>query len=396
MTDGFDFDQEVNSLEWENIEEKEIRNELLDVVKRCNETTKQLSVMIANNECKKTEDALESFAYGDLGANGWISDFHLSNQDSFSKYINGNDRPSWYRDLGVDRQKKYDMVMKYYKDTVGVMNPMNAISKILLELVDKQNLREGFRLIYMKSNLEDAGIDEKTFKTLEVDALQVSKRINQNWGDAENMAKSARDFLEKNREKMDFNSLKTGYQKARLKDYIDDFKNSVLSSSFSVLPEGSFYIKADILSKVRIIDRYTFMLAQMEYIEDVMKKLQEQCKEILNKQLLPYEKNALTEEYGNVSLALRKLCQGLIDFAETALETFKLYKDADPNKSPYCFMGKLSAYSTISRKYALDPSNDDPWDKGTKFTELYTMEAASLTQHCEDFVRKQGNADLRD
>ncbi len=391
-----DYDQELNTLEWENTDEKGITSELEDFNKNCSEVSKLLKTMIPNNECKKTETALESFAYSYLGAAGWIEEFRRTNQDAFSKYVNGSARPSWYSSLSLEKQKRYDMILKYYKDMTYLQMSCTDLNRILLELVDRQILRDGFRLVFMKSNFKDAGIDENTFKTAEIDARQVSARINRNWGETERIAQSASQFLEANRDRMDYNALKTGYQKARLKDYLEDFRNSAISSSFRVLSDGSFYVSAGILSKVRAIDSYTFRIAQMEYIEDWMKKLIEDCKNILNKQLIPHEANALTEACGNSFYLLRHLVNELIAYAETVLEEFKLYKEADPNKAPYCFMKLLSAYDSIQSRYALNPSRKNPWDSGTELAELYVMEAASLTQHCEDFVRKQGNVNFRD
>lgn len=391
-----DYDQELNTLEWENTDEKGITSELEDFNKTCSEVTKLLKTMIPNNECKKTETAMESFAYSYLGAAGWISEFRMTNQDAFSKYVNGSARPSWYSSLSLEKQKKYDMILKYYKDMTYLQISCIDLNRILLELVDRQNLREGFRLVFMKSNFEDGGINENTFKTAETDARQVSARINRNWGDTEGIARSAAQFLEANRDRMEYNTLKTGYQKARLKDYLDDFRSSAISSSFGVQSDGTFYVNAGILSKVRMIDRYTFKIAQMEAIEDVMKKLMEDCSNVLNKQLIPHEKNALTEAGGNAFYMLRYLVNELITFAQTVLEEFKLYKEADPGKAPYCFMKLLSAYDSIQSRYALNPSRKNPWDSGTELADLYVMEAVSLTRHCEDFVRKQGNVNFRD
>lgn len=390
-----DFDQEVNTLEWENADENGILKELQGFSERCNAATKQLKAMFANNECKKTEDILESLAYGDLGSEGWIAQFHTTNMDSFSKYLNGG-KPSWYSDLTTDRQKKYDMVMDYYRDTAYLKSSCSDLSKILLDLVDRQILRDGFRVGYMIFNFEDAGINEKTFKTLETDVLMVSKRINQNWGNAERMAETAKRYLEDNRDRMEFSALKTGYRNARLKDYISDFQSTSLSTSFGVLSDGSFYVKADILSKMRVIDRYTNRLAQSDYLEDVMKKLIEDLKNILNKQLMPFEKDAKTEWCGNASFCLRRLINALIEYAQTVLDVLKQYQDADPNKSPFCFMGIPGVYSSVQSKYGLNPNRDDPWDKGSRFTDLYVMEAVALTEHCEEFVRKQGNVNYRD
>lgn len=390
-----DYDQEPKALEWESIEEKDITNELTGFSQRCGQVTKQLNAMIAYNECKKTEDALQLFAYNDLGSAGWVSSFHQINMDSFSKYMNGSSRPSWYSELPLDKQKRYDMIMQYYKDTAALLNPFTELSTILLNMVSRQSLKEGFRLVYLMFNLFDAGIDEKTYKQVEIDARQVSSRINKNWGDMERIAVSAGKFLEDNRSRMDFGALQTGYRKARLQDYMNDFRNSAISDSFGILSDGSFYVKSGILAKVRAIDKYTMFIAQTEYIEDVMKDLLDKCKNLLNKQLIPSEKAAATEACGIAFMAVRKLVMEIITFAETVLDTFKQYKDANPDESPYCFMRPLSAYDVIQSRYGLSPNKSDPWDTGTKYTDLYIMEAVALTEHCEDFVNNHGNVNLR-
>ena len=59
-------------------------------------------------------------------------------------------------------------------------------------------------------------------------------------------------------------------------------------------------------------------------------------------------------------------------------------------------MGIPGVYSSVQSKYGLSPNRDDPWDKGSRFTDLYVMEAVALTEHCEEFVRKQGNVNYRD
>ena len=392
MSEGY---EQENTLEWESIDEKEIRTQLEIFCTDCRNAAKQLNAMIATNECKKTEDMLETVAYGDL-SNGWLSSFHETNRDSFSKYLNGNTRPSWYSELTLDKQKRYDMILRYYRDMFTILNPCNDLSRILLDLVDRKILREGFRVAYMVFNFGDAGITEKTYKTLDIDARQVSARINKAWGETERIAVSAKQFLDNNRDRMGFSSLKDGYRKARLKDYLDDFRNSVIADSFGVLSDGSFYVKADVLSKVRAIDKYTFVLAQSDDIEDLMKKLIEDCNAIMNKQLIPNEKEAKTEGFGNAFLSLRLLVKEVISYAETVLDAFKLYKDANPDESPYCFMKHPSAYGAVQPRYGFSPNKQDPWDGGTHYTDLYVMEAVALTRHCEEFVRKQGNVDFRD
>lgn len=386
-------EQQGNTLEWESIEEKEIRAELEVFVKNCNDAIKQLQVMVPNNECKKTEDMLETFAYGDL-ANGWMSSFHTANRDSFAKYLNGSARPTWYAGLPLDKKEHYDMIMQYYRDIVTLMNPCTDLSRILLELVDQKTLRKGFRLIYMVFNFGDAGITEKTYKTIEIDTRQVSSIINENWGETERIAVSAQQFLENNRDRMDPSSLRDGYRKARLNDYINNFRNKAIADNFGILSDGSFYVKAGILSKVRAIDKYTFIIAQSEDIEDEMKKLVEACNAVLNKQLIPNEKDARTEMGGWVFLTLRNLVKEVINYAETVLDSFKLYKEANPDESPYCFMKNPSAYDAVQPKYGLNPNKQNPWDNGTHYTDLYVMLAVALTEHCSEFVYKHGNASV--
>lgn len=49
----------------------------------------------------------------------------------------------------------------------------------------------------------------------------------------------------------------------------------------------------------------------------------------------------------------------------------------------------------MNGKYSLYPITTDPWHDGTSFYKLYQNAAASLGEHCYDYVYNHGSPELR-
>ena len=388
----FENDQgyEVDYASWENADNKLIDTELNVIWNRIIDGVVVLEKMVVNSDCKKAEDTLLALAQGPISRNSWLFSYRTSNQEAFSKYLNGESRPSWYGSLAPEKKRLYDLGLRYYKDMLRVGEVFDAVSRLLIEVVSGETLRDDYRLLKIKDNLLDKGIDEKFYKTVELDARQVSDRINQSVPDMERIAKNANDFYERNYGRMSDSEFERGYRQARLKDYIEDFRGRNLNQSFGALSDGSFYVAAPVLAMSTVVDGYTNLVAQNENHGDTMKALIDRCNKILTETLLSGEKACTTDACSRLFQGCRQLLSALIGHFEVTVEVLDKYKEANVDSTPYCFMHTLSAYDAIKPRYALKPQKTNPWDRGTAYKDLYIMEAVALTNHCEAFVYKMG------
>ena len=380
----------VDYLSWENIDNSGFVTELGLIRDRVFDCISMLDKMVVNSDCKKAEDGLLALAQGPLSRNNWLYTFRNHNSEAFSKYLTGEARPSWYGGLDLKQKRQYDIGLRYYKDAIRLGEPCDAIARLLTEIVSDETLRWNYRLLKIGDNLEDKGIDENFYKTVELDARQVSDRINQGTYEMNRIAATSQSFYEQYYGKLSESEFKRRYYQARLKDYIDDFRDRKLNESFGALSDGSFYVAAPVLAKTSVIDGYTNLIAQKENYNDTMNSLIDRCDKILNEILKPGEENSETDAGRQLFVALRRLVTSVSDNAAETRAVLDSFKNADANVAPYCFMRTLSAYDVIKPRYELKPQKVNPWDRGTAYKQLYIMEAVALTEHCEAFVYQMG------
>ncbi len=380
----------VDYASWENLDNNGFVDEFNAIRHQISDCIGLLDNMVENSDCKKTEDGMMALATGPISRNSWLYTYRSHNSEAFSKYTTGEARPSWYGGLDLKQKRQYDIGLRYYKDMIRLEEGMDAIAQMIIEIVSDETIRWDYRLLKIEYNLEDKGINENFYKTVELDARQVSDRINQSAYDLSRIATTAQAFYDQYYGKMSDSEFERRYHQARLKDYLDDFRDRKLNESFGALSDGSFYVAAPVLAKSSVVDGYTNLIAQKENYGDRLRKLDARCETILKDILAPGEKASETDAGRQLFVALRQLVECIDRHAVQTDTVLSAFKGADPDHGPWCFMRTLSAYDAIKPRYALKPQKVNPWDRGTAYKDLYIMEAVALTEHCEAFVYQMG------
>ena len=378
------------SRKWENLDHDEIVYRFKLLKDHLWDLQGQLDKMVKNNEVKKTEDLFLQVCVDDLSLAGWVNKFRELNKDSFEKYSDSS-KPSWYHDLDDKQKRNYDLCLRYYKDMAKLQAPFASLNKLISELLGEYMFRVINKIQTIKTNLADVGITNKYYATIQVDLLHVSDIIKKDRSALESsLGGSSLEYYKANRDKLDTSSLKQGYEKVRRQTYVKDFQQGWLATELGIFSDGSCYVKADTAAKAKAVDKYTELICVMEHNIDLLKKHVEKCDEILNKEITPAKQEADTQMVSDTLYVLSAVVECIKRNMNIALEEFDLYKKADPNTAPYCFMKMLSIYDSIKPKYHLKPRKIDPWQGGTDYFDLYVMMAASISAHCDYFVEQCG------
>lgn len=397
--DGSEIDDQIADAEkwarYELLSEDQLVAELNGVRSRIQACQTQLNQMIQLNECKKTKEMITNLCAQDLSLGGWPVKYVDHNKDMYGPYTSGNNRPNWYTDLTVEVKQTYELNLKYYKEIAYLREPCLAVNKLIIEMLADDMLGNGFRLRRLVKNFDESGISEKVYRNLEMDVDFISRRLNKNWDDLEDIAfRTAVPYYKQHNKESPEQAMKH-YRQCRTNDYIYDFEQSVIADRFRALPNGTFVERSDMAWQVIIIDKYTQRLSVMEPYGEWMDKFSVKAKEINDTLIIPYQKNCRLDAVAGVMSALRYFLVEIMDFVMICQGIIKKFKEADVNSSPWCFMHKLEAFSSMKPKYSFQPDTSDPWEKGTHYTQMYEMAAKALGEHCTDFVKNHGHSDYR-
>ena len=398
--DGSEIDDQIADAEkwarYELLSEKQLNAELEGVRSRVIACETKLHNMVEHIELMKTQEMFTNLCAQDLSLGGWPVKYVDHNKDMYAKYVDGTGRPNWYEDLTLDVKQTYELNLRYYKDIALLREPCLAINKLIIEMLSDDALGEGFRLIRSARNFEACDINEKDFRNLELVVRYISERLNKDWEVLEDdVAKRSAIQYYKDHKNEPFDKLMCGYRQARTNDYVADLRESPLGERFLANANGTFGERSDMAWKVVIIDKYTYRIASMEQVGDLMEKYDNKCKQIHDAIILPNEKSMTIESVKMLSRTLRYFLTEITDFADLCRGLLKKYKEADVNTSPWCFMHRLSAFDSVKPKYSFKPNTKDPWEKGTEYTKMYEMAAKALGEHCADFVKNHGHSMFR-
>jgi hypothetical protein len=397
MADGYDFtedDEEIiaqredakRAEQWENLTEKAMAGAMNGLNTKVCACTLQLARMINENDYVKTKDMLDALAMKDLSSEGWLSSFYETNKEAFLGYVPGKTHPTWYDGLSAETKKTYDIGLQYYTDVKKVV----IVSTSLYVLLCHLRLDDGFKLIRVKENFESAGFDENLYKRIENDVQRISNLLNRDWNELENYAQKSRKYLDDNLSKLTRLELKKGYAAARLEDFSTLFKNSGLADSFIAGSDGQhFSPRPDILTKAKVIDRYTNKIAWTKDLKEPMQQTINECNRIRTEEIADAEKNCKTQAAQFLLAAFDELLKAVIDFAEMVMDTYVNFKEGN-SMAPYCFMKKMSSFSTAKPKYAFDPVVTDPWDGGTYIEDVYKSAADAIGSQARLFAYDHG------
>lgn len=397
MGNGFDFTENEDEVlqeqrdaakaaeEWQNLTEKSIMGELNGLNSRVTTCALLVQRMLADNDYQKAKDRLQALAQKDLGFDGWLSSFCFTNQSAFADYCNGTARPDWYNTLSAEEKKNYEADLKYYKEAGFLLSVASSVAG-LIQMVP---LEEGFRLMRIKGNFEEAGFDKELYKRMDEEIRSASVLLNLDWSELESRTRKSKTFIDSNISSMTRLELEKGYRAARLEDFKQIIRTSSLYNSLIEQPDGNYNVNPYILLLATVIDEYTFKVAQTPDLKDPMQKVINECQRIITGDIATAEKNCSSQSAQFLCEAFRTLCEAIQAFAQSGLETYVNFKEGK-DESPYCFMKKLSCLSSAKAAFSFNPSMDDPWAAGTYLKDLYESAARSLGAQCRLFVYDHG------
>lgn len=369
---------------WGNIDEAKIQNELNGLISRINEVSSYIQKFVYNCDYEKMAKLYQNMWTNDLSPGGWLQSFYSSNKADLDKYAKGNSRPSYYFDMTDADQKKYDAASKYYADISYIVPVAEQIRIAMMPLP----LQNGYMFQRFVMNFTEAGFMEELYHKINSDIKEVSELINSSWTYFESRADKSKRYYESNYRTMAKDALNRGYRQARIQDHQFNLETTKARDSFTARSDGSYTVNPSVLAQMKVLDKYTEQVAYTENIEDGMNKTIEPLRNVKSTLLPVADKNCTDKQCHALVEALYTLCDKVMEFASDCKNVYQRFKDRD-DESPYIYMRPLPAFSSMQRKYSLEPISSDPWHDGTRFYALYQNAADSLTQHCREFVQRE-------
>lgn len=378
-------DAGIYDFSWENVTESLAAGELANLNNMMFNVANLVEHMCYNSDYSNTSVAFADLRDKEIGRNSWIQEYYYANQGTFEKCMKG-DKPSWYHELSLDKQKTFDLALSYQKDASQLVKPLDQ----MMLLMFKVPLLDSYRVVRLTMTLDDMGFDDEYWEKINTDLIAVSDMLNKTDSALE---MSCKQYYKENHGKVSNNDLLDGYRIARRKDYITSFKAfcARAQDSFRVNEAGHFSVDLNAVLLVRTLDQYTSKVAEAlkENIQSTLEGCLDECSK-LDAVLKSRDEKLETDLFRTTITALDTLNTAIKDYCDLALTVYKRYKDGD-NDAPFVFMKKPSANSSIRPKYGFEPVTNDPLDNGSRYEKMYVSAANALTQHCLEFSQYTGN-----
>ena len=383
MSEGLDFtnDEGLNFTAWENLDAKQIAQELTGLTSRIRKVTTLLDKMVYNNDYDNTEKEYRNLYLTDFGASGFVPLFINNNKDAFGKYTEESSCPPWYSGLSVDKKKLYDESHRYYIDLAKLIKPIELLGRLMMGM----QLKDSFQFMRTTLNFDEAGYDRDVFLDIREDCRNISTLLNRNWVSLENDAIAARNYVDQHRDDNWTNNVIKEYGQARLRDYRAEMGTYKITKHFTCNDNCKVTVNPAWATDMSVIDRYTIKISCLPNIEDNMKKTQEQIAKV-SEALSPLYYNIKSSEAITLMDALYKLKDTIYDYTVGGLNVWTCYKNRDDD-APYCFVKPMP---TFQGAFGFEPITEDPWHSGTFYASLYRKAAEALSYQCEDFVKNRG------
>ena len=387
MTEGLDFtnDEGFNPTAWENLDAKQISDELKGVTSRINNVSTLLDKMVYKNDYDNTERFYRKLYTEDLSASGFVPLFISNNQAAFGAYPDENQAPPWYSGLSVDKKKIFDQCHRYYNDVRDLAKPMQMLGRLMLAMA----LKDSFRFMRTTLNFDEAGYDRDMFDKIKADCQHISDLLNASFSGLEANAPASKRYVDEHKNDAWNDSVKEGYRKARLRDYHFEMELRKFKDRFVCRDNGKFSVDSGWLADMKVIDKYTTQISTLPNIEDNMKKTQEDLGKV-SELLTPIYAKIKSPEAIALMDAVYTLKDKIYEYTVGGLNVYTCFKNRD-NDAPYCFVQKMASFRAA---YGFAPHTDDPWHSGTSYMKLYEQAARALEDHCEEFVKRRGVVQL--
>lgn len=388
--EGFWDDVYNNKMVWDNIDLAALANEFDRLNAQAAGLAERIDKIIASRDYETMKERIAEFYRQQLSDAGFIGRFRLENKNDFPSVAPAPKdwKPSWYNNMDLSKQKKYEEVLKYHQDAMWLANVGEKITALLISFPAEKC----YKLQILKENLDEEKFTRSWYDSVNADIKAVSEQISQPWDVIERRAKRSQKFLEQNRGKLPKDKLLSGYRKERLQDYLDDLSDCPFNQSITLQNASryEFECKPGIYTKCKVIDNYTYEISRFKNFDDDLKKSIEQCVRIENENLTYVIKMAKSQNGRSLFTSLSILVNAVRSFLESGLEVFNGFKNKDDN-APYCYMKILSSYASMSSLYGFgSQAHGDPWDMGTFYLNIYSFGRTAISRHCKDFVENHG------
>lgn len=388
-----DFGADVGDFSWRTMDRQAVNAESQGFCQAVNKVAQLVNDLCESNSYESTATEYNNLCNSYLGRNSWVQEYYYANQSAFASSMKSASRPSGFFEMSPEEQIAFDYGLKCQRDAAECVKPLDQIM-LLMHTVP---LRATFQLVRATINLDDAGFDEALFKQIDDDVREVSAIVNKSWDSLERITNAASEyFYSQNRGKMSPSDLKSGYLKARLRDYQTTFKTYYIKASkdFTCNDYCVYSFDLNYYVSMMIIDEYMEAVAGIlkENIDAKLENCIAESKKLTA--VINSRREKCTEDAFNATLtAVEVLNYAIHDFCELGLNMCKNYKGLI-SAAPYCFMKKLPSSDSLNGKYGLKPMSGNPLSDGTKYADLISSAAFALTQHCHEFVHTHGRKDL--
>lgn len=369
---------------WENLDEGQIKDELSGLIKRINNVSALLEKMVADSDYDNTEKYFTRLITEDLSMSGFVRLFYTNNKTIFGDYKDENSAPPWYGNLPAQQKKYFDECHRYFLDAVHLVEPIELLGRAM-SLIP---LEASFKYQESVLNFGGAGFTEDLYQKINDDMTKINELFKLTWsGLNRNAVRSARYYRE-NVQKLSSSAMEQGYREARKEDYKFEIEVRKLNQRFFVNNNGTVSVEPGFHADMKIIDKYLSEIIALGNIEDSLNKSVNDFPKI-SEQLNAAYNNVKQPAFRQLVDALFKLKDTLYDYAEAGIHVFQSYKNRDTD-SPYCFVRKLPAFSSMTGQYGLYARSSDPWHDGTDFYNLYKDAAMAIEEQYQQYVYQHG------
>lgn len=370
--------EEEEALEWRNLDEKAISAEIFGVNHRMTDFADHLEKMVNDNSFSDTKDMWNALMSNDLGSSGWMPSFCAKN----SRLLSVDSKS-----VTVESEKlqgAYNACKRIYDDLMLQQQTRKEVLNMLLLLP----LKNSFQLLRLEKNFVEANFDKDLYHLIDTEISGISEQLNRSWSDiySTNSGEVYARYKAGQFQNVPLKTVIENYRKERIKDYQTDARRRGVASLIE-RPDGTYYVKAEMMAKLGVIDKYTSSLHDLLGVDEKLKRTVEQCAKAKT-EIKESDKKLSTMECRSLNSAYLYLVDIVNAYCNSALVAYEDFQHS--SNAPYCFFKNPDSFKTLKRRYSFTPDMSDPLEHGTHYKELYQMAAKAFGEHCKDFAYNRG------
>ena len=367
---------------WENLDESQIKDEVMGMIKRINKLSEMLDKMVVTCDYEETSKIYYKAITDDFGPSSFVRLFYDNNKSVFGNYPNEDNCPPWYSGLKPDQKKSFDECHHYFIDFTYLVKILQSFSMAMLDCP----LEDAYKYMVSVVTFSEVDFTEDFYGEINGELIRVSGLLNTNWKLLNDRARDSLKYIDQSL-KGDGKPLEQTYRELRKKDYRTELDVAGIKK-FTMQSNGRFTCDPGFMADMKVIDSYTRELTKLSNVKEGMEKMQSYFPQIGEQLNVAWDKTKTGHAKALID-ALYKLRDVLNDFAKGGINVYECYKNHDTD-APYVFVRPLPAYGMMTGVYGLKPRTNDPAKDGTDYYNLYKEAEKALEQHCEEYVYKKG------